>query len=112
MPFSVYGCHDSHSILSRSNCLMCSKVASSPEGTQAASLDIEHMYHNSPIIPHHKPYLAMSWNDSIYVRHVAVGGLATAGGIQGTLLDILQDHKIPHVFKWVYDVVIFRYPVC
>jgi len=91
------------------------KIASAPEGTQAASLDIEHAYHNSPIIPQHKPYLAMSWNDSIYVGHVAVEGLTTAGGIQGNaadaLLDILRHHGIPHVFKWVDDVVIFRPPV-
>jgi len=58
----------------------------------------------------------MSWNNSIYVRHVAVEGLMTAGGIQGNatdaLLDILQHHMIPHDFKWVDDVIIFRSPVC
>ena len=116
MPFSVYVCHDGHFDLLMSNCLMLSKVASAPEGTQVASLDIEHAYHNSPIIPHHKPYLAMCWNNSIYVGHVAVEGLMTAGGIQGNavdaLLDILWHHRIPHVFKWVDDVIIFRSPVC
>jgi len=90
------------------------KVASTPPGTQAASLDIERAYHNSPIAPIHKPYLAVSWNDAIYVGHVAVEGLATAGGIQGcpadALLDILRHHGIEHVFKWVDDVVIFRTP--
>ena len=90
------------------------KVASTPPGTQAASLDIERDYHNSPIAPIHKPYLAVSWNDAIYVGHVAVEGLATAGGIQGcpadALLDILRHHGIEHVFKWVDDVVIFRTP--
>jgi len=58
----------------------------------------------------------MSWNNSIYVRHVAVEGLATAGRIQGNtvdaLLDILWHYGILHVFKWVDDVVIFRSPVC
>src|SRR5882724_6013149 len=115
IPIGVDVCHDSHSVY---KCLMFSchlKIASAPEGTQAASLDIEHAYHNSPIIPQHKPYLAMSWNDSIYVGHVAMEGLVTAGGIQGNaadaLLDILRHHGIPHVFKWVDDVVIFRHPV-
>jgi len=81
-----------------------------------ASLDIERAYHNSPIIPHHKPYLSISWNGSIYVRHVAVEGLTTAGGIQGNttdaLLDILWHHRILHIFKWVDDVIIFRSLVC
>ena len=65
------------------------KVASTPPGMQAASLDIENAYHNSPILPIHKPYLAVSWNDSIYVGHVMVEGLAMAGGIQGCLADAL-----------------------
>jgi len=53
------------------------KVMTAPLGTQAASLDIEHAYHNSPISWIHKPYLAISWNSSIYVGHVAVEGLVT-----------------------------------
>ena len=91
------------------------KVTTAPPGTQAASLDIERAYHNSPIAPIHKPYLAISWQENIYVGHVAVEGLATAGSIQGTpadaLIDIFQHHGIEHVFKWVDDVVIFRVPV-
>jgi len=88
------------------------KVSSAPCGMQAASLDIQRAYHNSPIAPIHKPFLAVSWKDDIYVGHVAVEGLATARGIQGApadaLLDILGHHGIEHVFKWVDDVVIFR----
>jgi len=87
------------------------KVALAPVGTQAASLDIEQAYHNSPIAPKHKPYLAVSWNDKIYVGHCVVEGLATAGGIQGCLADALLDlfHycRIEDVFKWVDDVIIF-----
>ena len=74
-----------------------------PPGTQASSLDIERAYHNSLIVPIHKPYLATSWQDKIFVGHIVVEGLATAGGIQGTLadalLDILHFHGIEHVFK-------------
>src|SRR6266481_5779649 len=81
---------------------------------QVASLDIEQAYHNSPILPRHKAYLASFWEGSIYVGHVAVEGLATAGGIQGSLadamLDILCHRGIPDVFKWVDDVVIFWSP--
>jgi len=85
-----------------------------PPGTQASSLNIEWAYHNSPIAPHHKPYLAISWEGSIYNGHIAIEGLATASGIQGCpadlLLDILCHHGIEHVFKWVDDVVIFHTP--
>ena len=83
-----------------------------PAGTQAASLDIECAYHNSPILPWLKAYLASFWEGSIYVGPVVVEGLATAGGIQGCLadamLDILCHRGIPDVFKWVDDIVIFR----
>ena len=86
-----------------------------PSGTQAASLDIECAYHNSSILPWHKVYLASFWEGSIYVGHVTVEGLATAGGIQGCLadamLDILCHRGIPDVFKQVDDVVIFQLPV-
>ena len=61
-----------------------------------------------------KPYLAVLWNQSIFVGHYAVEGLAMAGEIQGcpadALLDILQHHSIEHMFKWVNDVVIFHTP--
>ena len=79
------------------------KVTSAPPGTQTASLDIEQAYHNSLIAPVHRPYLTVSWNDTVYIGHVTVEGLAMAGGIQGcpagALLDILQHHWIEHVFK-------------
>ena len=79
------------------------------------SLDIERAYHNSLILPRHKAYLASFWEGSIYVGHVAVEGLATAGGIQGCLanamLNILCHRGIPDVFKWVDDIVIFQLPI-
>jgi len=66
-------------------------------------------------MPIHKPCLAVSWQDKIYVGHVAVEGLATVGSIQGTpadaLLDILCVHGIKHVFKWVDDFIIFHIPI-
>jgi len=60
---------------------------SSTLGTQAASLDIEQAYHNSTIALVHKPYLAILWNDTVYVGHVMMEGLATARGIQGCPAD-------------------------
>ena len=51
----------------------------------------------------------------MYVQHVAIEGLATAGGIQGTVADaclqILEYHGIKPVVKWVDDFVLFREPL-
>ena len=71
-------------------------------------------YRNSPIIPMHKRYLAVSWQDNIYVQHNAIEGLSSAGGIQGTpadvCIEILRASKIMPILKWVDDFVIFRSP--
>jgi len=48
---------------------------------EAVSLDIAKAYRNSPIPPNHKKYLCILWKGGIYVQHVAIEGLATAGGI-------------------------------
>jgi len=72
-------------------------------------------YRNSPIVPAHNKYLAVSWRNAIYVQHNAVEGLSLAGRIQGALADacieILHANKIGPVFKWVDNFVIFRSPV-
>ena len=68
-----------------------SNIASAPAGTQAASLDIKQAYHNSPILPQHKAYLVSFWEGSVYVGHIAVEGLAMAGGIQGCLANAMLD---------------------
>jgi len=71
-------------------------------------------YRNSPIIPEHKKYLAVCWQDEIYVQHNAVEGLSSAGGIQGmpadACIEILHANDIGPMFKWVDDFVIFRSP--
>ena len=90
------------------------QLATCPIGTQAASLDIAKAYRNSPIIPDHKRYLAILWRGHVYIQHVAIEGLATAGGIQGTVADvciqILAHHGIHPVIEWVVNFVFFREP--
>src|SRR5882672_11862676 len=82
---------------------------------QAASLDVEKAYRNSPILPAHKRYLCVYWKGSVYVQHVAVKGLATAGGIQGCVadatLDLLKFHKLEPAVKWVDNFIFFRFPL-
>ena len=90
------------------------KLASCPEGTEATTLDIAKAYRNSPIAPAHKPYLPIMWDTKIYVQHVAIEGLATAGGIQRSVADacieLLKHEGIHPVMKWVDNFVFFRSP--
>jgi len=48
------------------------------------------------------------------VRHVAIEGLATAGGIQGAMANAmvapLKFHKVEPTIKWVDDFIFFRSP--
>jgi len=84
-------------------------------GTQAASLDIAKAYRNSPITPTNKKYLCVYWKDSVYIQHIAIEGLATAGGIQGSVADatvaILKVNDVEPIVKWVDDFVFFRSPL-
>ena len=54
------------------------------------------------------------WHDQIYIQHVAIEGLATAGGIQGMVADaclaVLEFHGVKPIVKWVDDFVLFREP--
>jgi len=79
---------------------------------QVETLDMIQAYRNSPIIPAHKKYLAVCWQDGIYVQHNTIEGLSSEGRIQGTpadtCIEILCTNKITPVFKWVDNFVIFR----
>src|SRR5882724_5373637 len=81
---------------------------------QVETLDMIQAYRNSPIIPAHKKYLAVCWQDGIYVQHNTIEGLSSEGRIQGTpadtCIEILCTNKITPVFKWVDNFVIFRSP--
>ena len=48
------------------------------------------------------------------MQHVTIEGLATAGGIQGTIADvclaILEYHGVKLAVKWVDDFIFFREP--
>src|SRR5882672_1172846 len=71
-------------------------------------------YHNSPLAPSHKPYVASMWRGGIYIDHCAMEGLSSAGNIQGcpadALVAIFKYKSICPVLKWVDDFVLFRTP--
>src|SRR5882724_469247 len=88
------------------------KLTTCSPHTEAASLDIAKAYRNSSISPSHKKYLCMYWKNNVYVQHVVIEGLATAGGIQGSIMDttatLLKFHKIDPAIKWVDDFIFFQ----
>ena len=55
------------------------------------------------------------WRNQIYIQHVAIEGLTTAGGIQGTVADVclavLEFHGVKPIVKWVNDFVFFCKPI-
>src|SRR5882724_2149233 len=83
-------------------CSCTSYIATCPPYMEAATLDMVQAYRNSPIIPEHKKYLAVCWQDEIYIQHNAVEGLSSAGGIQGMPADacikILRANDISPMF--------------
>ena len=87
------------------------QIATYPPRMEAASLDITKAYWNLPILPRHKKYLPILWRDPVFVQHVAIEGLVTTGGIQGTIADaclgILDFHGIRPTIKWVDDFIFF-----
>src|SRR5882724_11222576 len=91
------------------------KVATCPPGSQGACLDIISAYHNSPLFPAHKAYVASMWRDRIYVDHCTMEGLSSAGNIQGSpadaLVTIIKSKLFDVVLKWVDDFVFFHVPI-
>jgi len=81
---------------------------------ETTSLDIAKAYRNPPISPKHKKYLCILWKGGIYVQHITIEGLPTAGGIQGCVTDatlaVLKFHGIKPAVKCVDNFVFFRVP--
>ena len=78
-------------------------------------MDIQKAFCASPLLPAHKCFVPIYWRDHVYVDHVVPFGLATAGGIQGVIVnaivDILAAFGIEPTFKWVDDFLFVREPI-
>lgn len=94
--------------------ITASIIAWAPPGTQAASLDIEAAYCGNPILPDHKRFLVVMFNDQLFLDHVLPFGLSPASGLQGevadAVIDIWDALYIGPSIKWVDDFNIFRSP--
>ena len=88
-------------------------IAMAPPGTQAAALDIEAAFRTVPLLPDHKKFTVVKC-DGFWLDHCCCFGCSSSGGNQGeladALVDILDNHGIHPVVKWVDDFSIFCYP--
>jgi hypothetical protein len=87
----------------------------SPDGTQAATLDVDSAFCCCPIHPSQQQNLVIHWDDSYYVDHNAPFGATSAGGVFGRVADaksaILESKQIGPSKNWVDDFVFFRFPL-
>ena len=103
-----------HICIPHSQCAFAKNLASCSPGIEAASLDIEKAYQNSPICPEHKKYLCIHWKEAIYVQHITIEGLSTTRGIQGCVADatiaLLKYSAVKPTIKRVDDFRFFQTP--
>ena len=89
-------------------------VMETPEGTEAATLDVDSAFRCCPILPSQQRNFVIHWNDSYYIDHNAPFGATSAGGVFGRVADaksaILKSKNIGPSKNWVDDFVFFRLP--
>lgn len=92
------------------------KVASAPPGTQAMAFDIQTFHRTCPVLPDHKPFLVVSFQDKFFIDHThpfgALPASSNAGHIANAAVDIWEaetgnDNRL---FKYEDDINMFRYP--
>jgi hypothetical protein len=90
-------------------------VINAPEGTEAATLDVDSAFRCCPITPSQQCCFVIHWNGSYYVDHNAPFGATSAGGVFGRVADaksaILESRNIGPSKNWVDDFVFFRFPI-
>ena len=90
-------------------------VMDAPEGTEAATLDVDSAFRCCPIIPSQQQSFVIHWNGSYYVDHNAPFGATSAGGVFGRVADaksaILDSKGLSPSKNWVDDFVFFRFPL-
>lgn len=88
--------------------ITASIIAWAPPGTQAASLDIEAAYRSIPILPDHKRFLVVMFNDQLFLDHVLPFGLSPASGLQDDF-NIFRSPSASGSFLGICDGEVFRY---
>ena len=90
-------------------------VIDAPDGTEAATLDVDAAFRCCPITPSQQRNFIIHWEDSFFIDHNAPFGATSAGGVFGRVADaktaILTSKHLGPSKKWVDDFVFFRFPV-
>lgn len=90
-------------------------VIDAPEGSEAATLDVDAAFRCCPVTPSQQRNFVIQWDNSFYVDHNAPFGATSAGGVFGRVADaktaILKSKNIGPSKNWVDDFVFFRFPV-
>lgn len=91
-------------------------MAAAPPGAQAAQIDLEAAYRQMPILPEHKPYLAIRTERGLYADHCNPFGLSSSAGILGMAVEAAVDIvkaslRMDCLAKWVDDMIPTRVPV-
>jgi hypothetical protein len=90
-------------------------VLNAPDGSEAATLDVDAAFRRCPILPSQQSNFVVHWDGSYYIDHNAPFGATSAGGVFGRVADaksaILRSKDIGPSKNWVDDFVFFRFPL-
>jgi hypothetical protein len=90
-------------------------VLNAPDGSEAATLDVDAAFRRCPIRPAQQCSFIVHWDGSYYIDHNAPFGATSAGGVFGRVADaksaILKSKDIGPSKNWVDDFVFFRFPI-
>jgi hypothetical protein len=90
-------------------------VIDAPDGTEAATLDVDAAFRCCPILPSQQRNFIVRWNDSYFIDHNVPFGGTSSGGVFGRVADaksaILKSKDLGPSKNWVDDFVFFRFPL-
>ena len=90
-------------------------VMEAPDGTEAATLDVDSAFRCCPIVPSQQGNFIVHWDGLYYIDHDAPFGATSAGGVFGRVADaksaILDSKGLGPSKNWVDDFVFFRIPI-
>ena len=90
-------------------------VVDTPEGTEAATLNVDSAFRCCPILPSQQHNFIVHWNGLYYIDHNAPFRATSTGGVFGRVADaksaILKSKKIGPSKNWVNNFVFFRFPL-
>jgi hypothetical protein len=90
-------------------------VINAPQGSEAATLDVDSAFRRCPITPSQQRNFVIHWDNSFYIDHNAPFGATSSGGVFGRVADaksaILKSNHIGPSKNWVDDFVFFRFPI-